>query len=140
MSRFEEISMNEVERYSRVRNATILMVLGGLLLIYTGYQFIQIFIVIPYPPNFIHGVLMIIFGILTLCTSLPVWIQKTWAPTAVKGLSILVCGTLVLFGFLIPVAVFALCYWVALDYMKDNRASHVSDFEIPDWAPDWNED
>jgi len=82
---------------------------------------------IPTPINFIIGMLMIVFGIASLCTSLLVWMQKSWAPTLVTGVGIVVCGTFVIFGFLLPVVIFALWFWAARDYIKDNRAPQLSE-------------
>ncbi len=119
--------MNDVERSSGVKNATILMVLGGLILIYTGYQVSTIL------PNSFHplfGILMIVFGILSLCAGLPIWLQKSWARTIIIGIGIAVCGTLVIFGYYLIIIFFAPWYWAAIDYIRPSRA---------DQPPDWDD-
>lgn len=128
--------MNDVDRPSEVRNATILMILAGALHIYLGYFSFQLSIMNSHPFQTTIGTIMIIFGTLTFCASLIVWLQKSWATKVIAGVGIAVCGTLIIFGYyLIAVIVFAPLYWFAIKWIRTSQPT-----EIPDWAPDWNED
>lgn len=115
--------MNTVERPSSVRNATILMVLGGLLLIYSGYQVYYFSITTPFAYSPIFGIFSLVLGIISLCTSLPVWLQKSWAATIVAGIGIVVCGAHIILGYYLVVVVYAPWYWAAYDYVQQSTAA-----------------
>ena len=125
--------MTDVERYSGTRNATILLILVGALLIYSGYSFYQIAIIMSDPFNSIYATFMIIFGVLSFCTSFVVWSRKSWASRMIAGVGIGVCVAQIIFGFFYLSVVFAAIYYIA--WKQFNQTT-----EIPDWAPDWNED
>ncbi len=129
----EEISLNISEMKLGTRNATIIMILVGVLLIYTGYQFHQIAIIMPYPLHSIYGTFLIVFGVLSFCTGLVVFFRKSWAPGMIAGVGIAVCVTQIIFGFYLIIVVFAAIYYIAWKQLSQTT-------EIPDWAPDWNED
>jgi hypothetical protein len=125
--------LNDVESFSGTRNATILMILVGALLIYSGYAFYQISIIMSSPLSSIYATFMIIFGGFSFCTSFVVWHRKSWAPRMVAGVGIGVCVAQIIFGFLYPSIIFAAIYYIAWKQLSQTT-------EIPDWAPDWNED
>ena len=128
--------MDNDYRPSKIQNATILLILVGTLAIYLGYQSFQWSIISLFPIQAIVGTLMIVFGFLTLCISLAVWLQKSWAIRIIAGVGIGFVVTLVVFGYyLIAVIVFAPLYWFAIKWIRTSQPT-----EIPDWAPDWNED
>ena len=128
--------MNDVDRPSEVQKATILLIFAGALEIYLGLQTFQFSLIIPNPILTIVGTLMPVFGLLTLCASLIVWLQKSWATKIIAGIGIGFVVTLVVFGYyLIAVIVFAPLYWFAIKWIRTSQPT-----EIPDWAPDWNED
>ena len=105
--------MNAIERPVGTRNATILMILAGVLEIYAGYSFHQIAIIMTYPLNSIFGTFMIGLGVLSLCTSLLVWFENSWAQTMIIGAGLAVCVTLLIFGFYTVIVIFAAIYYVA---------------------------
>ena len=117
--------MNDIERYSGTRNATILMILTGALQIYTGYQFHQIAIIMTDPFPSIFGTFMIGFGVLSFGTSLVVWLQISRATDLIAGVGIAVCVTLILFGFYLIIIIFGSIYYIARNQLrqeiKDNE-------------------
>ena len=117
--------MNDVERYSGTRNATILLILTGAIQIYSGYQFLQIAIIMRYPPHSIFGIFMIGFGVLSFGTSLLVWLQNSRAAEMISGVGIAVCVTLIIFGFYTIVIIFGFIYYIARNQLrqeiKDNE-------------------
>ena len=110
--------MNDVERYSGTRNATILMIFTGALQIYSGYQFYQMAIIMPSPLHPIFGIIMIGLGALSFGTSLVVWFQISWATKMVTGVGIAVCGVLIIFGFYLIIVIFGLIYCIARNQLK----------------------
>jgi uncharacterized membrane protein HdeD (DUF308 family) len=110
--------LNDVEKPSGVKNATILMALGGIIIIYTGCQFYYFFIISAILLSPLFGISLIVLGILSLCASLPIWQQKVWATRLIIGIGIAVCGTFVIFGFYLIIVFFALWYYAALDYTR----------------------
>ncbi|MCK4566606.1 MAG: hypothetical protein KAU48_04775 [Candidatus Thorarchaeota archaeon] len=128
--------MNDVYRPSEVQKATILLIFAGALEIYLGLQTLQFSLIIPNPILMIVGTFMPVFGLFTLCASLIVWLQKPWATKIIAGIGIAVFMTLVLFGYyLISIILFAPIYWITINWIRTSKPT-----EIPDWAPDWNED
>ena len=117
--------MNDVERYSGTRNATILLILAGALQIYSGYQFYLMTIIMPYPFPNIFWIIMIGLGVLSCGTSLVVWFQISRATEIVAGVGIVVCGTLIISGFFTTIVVFAPLYYIARNQLrqeiKDNE-------------------
>ncbi|MFW9982756.1 MAG: hypothetical protein ACFFE3_12685 [Candidatus Thorarchaeota archaeon] len=91
------------------------------MLIYTGYQTYQLSIIIPLFFHPLFGILLLVFGIVSLCTSLPVWQQKPWTTTIITGIGIAVCGALVLFGGFLLVFFFGPWYWAAIDYIRKSQ-------------------
>ncbi len=128
--------MDNDYRASQVQNAIVLLILVGALDIYLGLQSFYLSIIIPDSFQTIVGTLMLVFGSLTLCTSLMAWLQKPWATKIIAGVGIAVVMTLVIFGFyLIALILFAPIYWVAIKWIRTSQPT-----EIPDWVPDWHED
>ena len=117
--------MNDVERYSGTRNATILMILTGALLITAGYQFYQMTTMMPYPFPNIFWIIMIGLGVLSFSTSLVVWFQISRATEMISGVGIVVCVTLILFGFYTIIVIFGPIYYIARNQLrqeiKDNE-------------------
>ncbi|MGY5872984.1 MAG: hypothetical protein RTV72_12110 [Candidatus Thorarchaeota archaeon] len=117
--------MNDVERYSGTRNATILMILAGALQIYSGYQFHQMAIIMTYPLHSIFGIFLIGLGVLSFGTSLVVWLQISWATEMIAGVGIAVCVTLIIFGFYLIIVIFGSIYYIARNQLrqeiKDNE-------------------
>jgi len=97
------------------------MVLVGLLLIYGGIQIYYLAITEPYTFLPLFGIFVIAFGIISLCTSLPVWLQKSWAKTTVTGIGIAICGTLLIFGYYLMIVFFAIWYWAVIDYIRTSQ-------------------
>ncbi|MFW9843133.1 MAG: hypothetical protein ACFFEV_01005 [Candidatus Thorarchaeota archaeon] len=125
--------MNLSEMKLGTRNATIILILVGVLLIYTGYQFHQIAIIMHNPLQSTYGTFLIVFGALSFCTSLSVLFRKSWAPGMIVGVGVAVCVTQLVFGYYLIIVVFAVIYYIAWKQLNQTT-------EIPDWAPDWNED
>jgi uncharacterized membrane protein HdeD (DUF308 family) len=119
--------LNDVERPSGVRNAAILMVLGGLLLIYTGYMVYYYSIVTPYAFSPIFGIFIFVLGIVSLCSSVPVWLQKSWVVSIVAGIGVIVCAAHIIFGYYLVVVVFAPWYWAAYDYIRQSPEAKLPD-------------
>lgn len=115
--------MNDAEKPSGVKNATILVALGGIILIYSGYQFNHFFIIWAIPLSPLFGISLIVLGILSLCTSLPIWQQKLWATKLTTVIGVAVCGTFVIFGFYLVIIFFALWYYAVLDFIKKGLPS-----------------
>ena len=117
--------MNDVERYSGTRNATILLIFTGAFQIYTGYQFYQMTIIMPSPFPSIFWIILIGLGALSFGTSLVVWLQISRATEIIAGVGIVVCGTLIISGFYLTIVVFAPLYYIARNQLrqeiKDNE-------------------
>ena len=118
--------LNTVERSSGVRNAAILLVLGGLLLIYSGSMVYYYSIVTPYAFSPIFGIFNILLGIVSLCTSLLVWLQKPWVVQMIAGIGIVVCAAHIIFGYYLVVVFYAPWYWAAYDYVQQKPAAQSS--------------
>jgi hypothetical protein len=122
--------LNDVEKPSGVKNATILMALGGIILIYSGCQFYYFFIISAIPFFPLLGISLIVLGILSLCASYPIWIQKLWTTKLTTGIGIAVCGTFAIFGFYLIIIFFALWYYAVLDYIKKGLPSKPTELNI----------
>ena len=105
------------------------MVLLGALDVYSGYQFYQISIIYSTSVNAIVGILMIVFGILTLCVSFAVWLQKTWAAKVIAGVGAANCVTLIIFGFYLVIIVVALISAAAIDSIRNSRVVEHSNWD-----------
>lgn len=127
--------MNDVEKQAGTRNATILMVLVGANHLYLSYSSYQFSIIMSNPFQAIIGTVMLVFGVLTFYASLIVWQQKSWATKIIAGIGVAVCGTLIISGFYLMGVILAPIYWFAIKWIRPSQST-----EIPDWAPDWNED
>ena len=124
--------MNDVDRPSEVQKATILLIFAGALEIYLGLQTFQFSLIIPDPILTIVGTTMPVYGVLTFCASLIVWIQKSWATKMLAGVGIVVCATLVILGYyLIAIILFAPIYWIAIKWVRTSQYT-----EIYDWHED----
>ncbi|MGY5859860.1 MAG: hypothetical protein RTU63_10865 [Candidatus Thorarchaeota archaeon] len=110
--------MNDVGGSSRIRNATILMVFAGAFYLYLGYTFFQISIIMHDPIQSILGTLMIVFGVLTFCTSLIVWRQNPWVTKIIAGIGIAICGVVIIFGAYLMIIIIAPIYWVTINQFR----------------------
>lgn len=128
--------MNDVLKPSGTRNTTILLTLLGLLEISLGIQSIQFSSIMSFSLLMIVGALMIIFGLLTFCASLIVWLQKSWATQVITVVGAAACVTLIMFGYYtIAIVVFAPLYWLGIHWIGKRQST-----DVPDWAPSWDED
>ncbi|MHA1964719.1 MAG: hypothetical protein ACXACG_06590 [Candidatus Thorarchaeota archaeon] len=110
------------------------MVLGGAFHIYLGYWSFQIdlgYISYPilFPFNTIVGTLMIVLGVLTFAASLAVWLQKSWASKTIAGIGVASCVALIIFGYYLMIIVVGLVYWAAIDHIRANRVTELSDWD-----------
>ncbi len=114
--------MDDVDSSLEIRNITIYMVLVGAIHISGGY-FIYQFISFPGSLHTIIGTLMMVFGSLTFCSSLAVWLQKSMAVKVIAGVGVVIGVPFIIFAvsFLAPIS--ALLYATRLDY---TRTSHVN--------------
>ena len=83
-------------------------------------------------PNSFHeivGICMIVFGVLTLCASLAVWLKKAWAAKIIAGVGGASCVTLIIFGYYLVIIVVALISVAAIDYIRASRVSEPSDWD-----------
>ena len=104
------------------------MVLGGAFHIYIGYQFYLLPLLIPQTFQTIFGTLMIAFGFLSVCASLAVWLQKSWATKIIAGVGVASCVTLVIFGYYLMIILVALLYKAAIDHLRISRVIEHSDW------------
>ncbi len=105
------------------------MVLLGANDIYLGYWFFQFSIMFPDSFNTIVGTLMIVFGILTFCASLAVWLQKAWAAKIIAGVGGASCVTLVVFGYYLMIIVVAIISKATIDHIRNSRVIELSDWD-----------
>ena len=122
--------MNDVERQSGIKNATILMVLGGAFHLYFGYASYQLSIVISNPFQVIVGTVLIVFGLLTFCASLIVWLQKSWATKIITGIGVAACATLFFSGFYLMIIIVATIYGLAIKQFRIRRVVNHSDWHV----------
>jgi uncharacterized membrane protein (DUF2068 family) len=128
--------VNDFVKPSGTRNTTILLILLGLLDISLGYQSVQFSLIMSSSILMIVAALMIVFGVLTFCASLVVWLQKSWATKVIAGVAVATCVTLIIFGYYtITFIVFAPLYWLGIHWIGKGQS-----IDIPDWAPSWDED
>ncbi len=123
------MTLNDVDRAPGVRNATILMILGGAIQIYSGYQLFQLSLIYSGTLSAIVGTLMVIFGLLSLSTSLLIWQQKPWVTKIVAGIGVAVCGSLIILGYHLVVFFFAPLYWAVIDYIRNSRVIEHSNWD-----------
>jgi len=110
--------LTEIERNSGTKNATILVVVAGVLLAYLGYQYTQIPTVISDPFLTMIGLFILVLGAITLGTSLTIWFQKPWAAKLVTGVGTAVCVCLVVFGYYLMLGLFGPIFWVAINQLR----------------------
>ena len=110
--------MDDVGGSLGIRNATILMILAGAFHLYLGYTWFQFSVISQWPIDPTPGILMIVSGVLTLCTSLIVWLQKSWATKIIVVNGVAVCGTLIISGFFTMCVILAPIYWVAINQFR----------------------
>jgi uncharacterized membrane protein len=122
-------SLNDASKSSEVKKAVILLSLAGVLQFFLGYQSYQFSIMLPLPVLAIMGTIMLVFGILSFCASLAIWMQKSWATTIITGIGIMSCGTLVMFGYYLVGFFFALVFYAAICYIKSSRVTQSSDWD-----------
>ena len=109
--------MDDVGRSLEVRNVAIFMVFAGVIHILGGY-FIYQFISFPGSFHTIIGMLMMVFGFLTFCSSLTVWLQKSMATKVIAGVGIAICVPFIIFVVYFLVAISSLLYATKLDYTR----------------------
>ena len=61
---------------------------------------------------------MIVLGILSLSTSLLVWLQNSWAMTMIVGIGLAVCATFLIFGFYTMIVIFSVIYYIAWNQLR----------------------
>ena len=105
------------------------MILGGAIQIYSGYQLFQLSLIYSGSFSAIVGTLMVIFGLLSLFTSLLIWQQKSWVTKIVAGIGVAVCGSLIILGYYLVVFFFAPLYWAMIDYIRTSRMTQTSDWD-----------
>jgi hypothetical protein len=105
------------------------MVSMGAFYIYIGYQLYQLPIIMPYFSHSIFGILMIVFGILTFCASLAVWLQKAWAAKIIVVVGGASCVTLIVFGYYLMIIVVALISKATIDHIRNSRVIELSDWD-----------
>ena len=110
--------MSDGERSSKVRNATILMVLAGVFNIYLGYESYLLALAILHPLLMTFGTLMMVFGLLPSCASLIVWLQKSWATKMIAGVGAANCVILIISGYYLMIIFVAIIYWLAIDQLR----------------------
>ena len=121
--------MNDDYRPSQVQNATILLILAGALHIYLGYVSFQLSIMIPDPFQTTIGTIMIIFGSLTFCASLVVWLQNAWATKLIAVVGVAACAAAAIFAYYGMIIILAPIYWFAISQLKQVN-------EHSDWHED----
>lgn len=124
----EGISLNDVDRSSEIRNAIILIVVGGVFQIYLGSQSYLLSLIIPDSFHTLFGTLMIVYGILSLCASLTVWLQKSWATITIAGVCVASCVTLIVFAYYMIIFIVAPIYGAAIDQLRTSRMIESSDW------------
>jgi hypothetical protein len=114
--------MDYVGRSPKIRNVTIFMVFVGAIHILCGY-FIYQFISFPGSFHTIIGMLMMVFGFLTFCSSLTVWLQKSMATKVIAGVGVAICVPFIIFVLYFLVSISALLYATKLDYTRKSLMS-----------------
>ena len=122
--------MNDVERQSGTRNATILMVFGGAFHLYLGYTMFQISLIISDPSRTLVGTVMVVLGFLTFCVSLVVWLQKSWATKIIAVVGIAACAAAIIFAYFGMIIIIAPTYWIAINQLRIKRVIDHSDWHV----------
>jgi hypothetical protein len=94
------------------------MVLAGVFNIYFGYESYLLALEIPNSFFMTLWTLMMVFGLFAFCTSLIVWLQKSWATILIAGLGITSCAILIMLGFYLMIIFVAIIYWLAIDQLR----------------------
>lgn len=118
----EGISLDANERSSEVQNASILVLLGGVLHILFGYQSYLLSIDLPNPLFIVVSSVMIVLGILSVGVSLGLWQMRSWAANTITGIGLAICVANFLFGYYTIAAMAVIIYWVAINQLKTSRA------------------
>ena len=116
--------MIDVNKPPEVQKATILMIITGAFNTYSGFAFFQNYVFFP-----VLGTIMIVFGFLTFCASLIVWLQYSWATKLLAIFGVVFCVALVIFAAWLMGFILAAIYWVAINWIRTSPP-----IEIPDWA------
>ncbi|TFG34537.1 hypothetical protein EU527_03170 [Candidatus Thorarchaeota archaeon] len=106
--------MDYFKKQSGTRNATILMILAGALNTILGY----LSIIIPDYFQLLVGTSMIVFGVVSFCTSLVIWFQKPWAMKIITVVGVAVCVNLIVFGYYLMIILFAPIFVVARNQLR----------------------
>lgn len=122
--------MNDKEKQVGIRNATILMILAGAFNIYLGYSSFQFEIIYPEFYHAIIGTTMIVFGLLTFCVSVVVWLQKSWSIKLIVGICVVVCVAFVVLGLYLMIIIEAPICWLAIKQLKIRRVVDHSDWHV----------
>jgi hypothetical protein len=123
----EWMFLKSIERPPEVRNATILVIFGGVLHILFGYQF---YLLSMAPPNsllVVVSVVMIGLGISSVGISTGLWQRRSWATKTTTGVGLAICSTHILFGYYQMAALAAIIYWVAINQLKNSHVKEPSD-------------
>ncbi|MFW9909796.1 MAG: hypothetical protein ACFFEF_14595 [Candidatus Thorarchaeota archaeon] len=122
--------MNDIDRQIGTRNATILMVFGGAFHLYLGYSMFQLSVIIPNPFTTTVGTVIVVIGLLTLCVSLIVWLQKSWATKIIAIVGIVACVAAVIFAYYLMIIILAPTYWFAIKQLRIRRVVDHSDWHV----------
>ena len=113
--------MNVAKMPSEIRNTIILTAIGGVFQIYLGTQSYLLSLVFPDSFHMLLGTLMIVYGILSLCASLSVWLQKTWTILLIIGICIASCATLIIFASYMMIFIIIPIYGAAIDQLRNSQ-------------------
>jgi uncharacterized membrane protein HdeD (DUF308 family) len=101
--------VNAVGMKFKDRDPTFFGVLTGIIHILGGYVIYQ-YISYPGSHHIEIGTLMMVFGILTICSYLALWLNKSWTSKAFAGVGIVICVPFIKFSFYFLAALFALIF------------------------------
>lgn len=101
--------MNAVGMKFKDRDPTFFGVLTGLIHILGGYVIYQ-YISYPGSHHIEIGTLMMVFGVLTICSYLALSFKKSWAAKVFAGVGIAICVPFIIFSFYFLAALSALIF------------------------------
>ncbi len=110
--------MNDVEKQSGTKNATILMVFGGAFQLYLGYTYYQLSLLLSWDFRTLIVSVLIVIGLLTFCVGLIVWLQKAWATKLIAVVGIAACAAAAIFAYYGMIIILAPIYWFAISQLK----------------------
>ena len=123
----ERKSLNVANGSSEIRNTIILTVVGGVFQIYLGTQSYLLSLLIPDSFHALLGTLMIVYGILSICASLLVWLQKSWTIVLIIGVCVASFATLIIFASYMMTFIVVPIYGAAINQLKNSQMLEPSD-------------